>query len=365
MVAVMRSVRGALGCAWLVLLLALTVAFPAQAQDVASEPAQGAVTTPVHPGVVVVLAGGGAKGFAHLAVLRRLERDQVPIARIVGTSMGAVIGGLYAAGLKTDDIEQVIGALDPARVALDQLDRSELPPQVRAYQQQFPISFEFGLRNDGAIAFARGASDGQRFVALLQQLLAHVPGTVDFNTLKIPFRAIATRYVDGEAKVFDHGSLVLAIRASMAAPGVFAPVEIDGVTYVDGGLVANLPVEVALSEGASTLVVSALNQQPDDAAPPSADNALVIANQMISILIRQNERRNLKLLRPQDVLIQPDLRGVQFADFKRAGEITAKGDAAVDAAAASWGSICAWARVPSWRCGCAKRCRAAGRGRAV
>lgn len=292
----------------------------------------GLIVAPVHaapdrPGVVVVLAGGGAKGFAHLAVLRRLERDKVPIARIVGTSMGAVIGGLYASGLDTDEIERVIGSLDPARVALDQIDRLELPLRAREYQRQYPIDLEFGLQG-GQLSFARGLSDGQRFLALLQQLTAHVPAQVDFDALRIPFRAVATRYRDGQSKVFRSGSLHLAIRASMAAPGVFAPVEVEGETYVDGGLVANLPVEVALQEGAQRIVASYLGQTPDNLQPETA-NALVVANQMLNILIRQNEQRNLALLREQDLLVQPELRNVGFADFKRAADIVALGERAV------------------------------------
>lgn len=281
------------------------------------------------PKVVVVLAGGGAKGFAHLAVLRQLERDQVPIARIVGTSMGAVIGGLYAAGLDTDQIEEVIGNLDPAKVALDQINRLELPNRTREYQQQFPIEFEFGIK-DGGLSFARGVSDGQRFLALLQQLLAHVPPSVEFDQLKIPFRAVATRYRDGAMKVFDRGALDMAIRASMAAPGVFAPVEIDGDVYVDGGLVANLPVEVALQGGADVIVASYLGAN-DGAKYNEPTHALSVANHMITILIRQNEGRNLALLRPQDLLISPQLSDVGFADFGRAKEVIARGDAAIDA----------------------------------
>lgn len=314
--------RSVMGWKWLAswglplcLLLGLTAA-PVQA---ASD----------RPGVVVVLAGGGAKGFAHLAVLRRLERDQVPIARIVGTSMGAVIGGLYASGLSTDEIERVIGSLDPARVALDQIDRQELPLRAREYQRQYPIDLEFGLQG-GQLSFARGLSDGQRFLALLQQLTAHVPAQVDFDALRIPFRAVATRYRDGQPKVFRSGSLHLAIRASMAAPGVFAPVEVADETYVDGGLVANLPVEVALQEGAQHIVASYLGQTPDNLQPETA-NALVVANQMLNILIRQNEQRNLALLREQDLLVQPDLRNVGFADFKRAADIVALGEQAVQA----------------------------------
>ena len=293
------------------------VALPAWAQS------------PPAPKVVVVLAGGGAKGFAHLAVLRQLEKDQVPIARIVGTSMGAVIGGLYAAGLDTRQIEEVIGSLDPAKVALDQLNRLELPNRTREYQQQYPIEFEFGLK-DGGLSFARGVSDGQRFLALLQQLLAHVPPSVSFDQLKIPFRAVATRYRDGATQVFDKGGLDLAIRASMAAPGVFAPVEINGEVYVDGGLVANLPVEVALQEGADVVVASFLGAD-EGAKDPEPGHALAVANHMITLLIRQNERRNLALLRPTDVLVSPALSDVGFAEFGRAPEVIARGESAIAA----------------------------------
>ena len=302
-------------CAWW--------ALGVQAQALPAAPA----AHDTRPGVVVVLAGGGAKGFAHLAVLRRLERDGVKIARLVGTSMGAVIGGLYASGLSTDEIERVVGNLDPAKVALDQIDRQELPLRTREYQRQYPIEMEFGLKA-GQLSFARGVSDGQRFLALLQELTAHVPPNVNFDELRIPFRAVATRYRDGEATVFRSGSLHLAIRASMAAPGVFAPVEVDGETYVDGGLVANLPVDVALQEGADVVVASYLGQAPDN-TDASSGNALVIANQMLNILIRQNEKRNLALLRAQDVLVQPQLKDVGFTDFRRAPDIVAMGEQAV------------------------------------
>lgn len=280
------------------------------------------------PQVVVVLAGGGAKGFAHLAVLRRLERDHVRIARIVGTSMGAVIGGLYASGMSADEIESVVGGLDPGRVALDQLDRQELPLRTRNYQKQYPIDFEFGVQN-GQLSFARGLSDGQRFLELLQRLTHNVPPSVRFDDLKIPFRAVATRYRDGEPAVFSKGSLALAIRASMAAPAVFSPVEIDGESYVDGGLVANVPIEIALREGADTLVVSYLGQEDPLPDGQGAGNAMTVANRMLDILIRQNERRNLALLRPQDILVQPELPHIGFTDFGRAAEISALGDQAV------------------------------------
>jgi NTE family protein len=289
---------------------------------------ESSAALPATPSVVVVLAGGGAKGFAHLAVLRQLERDHIPIARIVGTSMGAVVGGLYASGMSTDDIERMVGGLDPSKVALDQLNRLELPSRTRAYQQKYPVELEFGIK-DGGVSFARGVSDGQRFLALLQALTVHVPPHVNFNDLKIPFRAVATRYRDGEMKVFDQGALHLAIRASMAAPAVFAPVEVDGETYVDGGLVANLPIEVALREGADVIIASFLGAAGDEEKTEEASHALVVANRMLSILIRQNEKRNLALLRPRDVLVQPSVQDIGFADFNRAPEIVQRGQQAV------------------------------------
>ena len=292
------------------------------------------------PTVVVVLAGGGAKGFAHLSVLRRLEKDGIQISRIVGTSMGAVIGGLYAAGMSTDDIEDVVGGLDPSKVALDQLNRLELPPRTRAYQRQYPIDLEFGVKQ-GGLSFARGMSDGQRFLGLLQHLTTHIPSAVDFNDLKIPFRAVATRFRDGETQVFDRGALHLAIRASMAAPAVFAPVEIDGESYVDGGLVANLPIEVALKEGADVIIASYLGQQEDDGQSAQSSNALTVANRMLDILIRQNEKRNLALLREGDILVTPHLKDVGFSDFNRAAEIITRGNQAVQEVQGRWQAMSA------------------------
>lgn len=306
-------------CFALLLTLLLTAAHAAAQQPPAPLPA---------PKVVVVLAGGGAKGFAHLAVLRRLELDGVKISKLVGTSMGAVIGGLYASGMSIDAIEKVIGNLDPAGVALDQVDRKDLSNRVRAYQQKYPIGIEFGLK-DGGLTFARGVSDGQRFLTLLQELTSNVAPDGDFDDLKIPFRAVATRYRDGEMKVFDNGPLHLAIRASMAAPGVFAPVEIDGETYVDGGLVSNVPVDVALREGADVIVASYLGIKEPSDLRLSGDNALTVANRMLDLLISQNERRNLALLRPQDILVNPQLTTIAFTDFGRSRQIIAVGEKAV------------------------------------
>ena len=310
---------------YLLALLACSVGAPASAQVAASSTPY---TPSSPPRVTVVLAGGGAKGYAHLALLRRLEQDHVPISKIIGTSMGAVIGSLYASGMSTDRIEKVIASLDPGRVALDQLDRSELPQRTRDYQQRYPIELELGVKN-GQLSFARGVSDGQRFLSLMQELTANVPPNSSFDNLPIPFRAIATRYRDGELVSFDHGTLALAVRASMAAPGVFAPVEVEGETYVDGGLVANLAVEEALREGADIIVASYLGDTDRVGDTLTAGNALSVATRMLDILMRQNERRNIAMLRPQDILVRPQLQDYSFGSFDQPDAIIQAGQDAV------------------------------------
>jgi NTE family protein len=309
-------------------LLAAALIPPAAAQTAFPQTAPPAPVLRSVPRVTVVLAGGGAKGFAHLALLRRLEQDHVQIAKIIGTSMGAVIGSLYASGMSTQQIEKIIGSLDPGRVALDQLDRTELPHRSREYQQRYPVDLELGVKN-GALTFARGVSDGQRFLSLMQELTANVAPNTSFDALKIPFRAVATRYRDGELVSFDKGSLALVVRASMAAPGVFAPVEIEGETYVDGGLVANLPVEVALREGADIIVASYLGDTDKIGESLDAGNALSVANRMLEILMRQNERRNIALLRPQDILVRPQLQNFSSGSFSQPAEIIKAGQQAV------------------------------------
>ena len=279
-------------------------------------------------GVVLVLAGGGAKGFAHLAVMQRLEQDNIPIKKIIGTSMGSVIGGLYASGLTVEQIKIIIQQVDPTSVALDQVSRKELPNRVKEYQQLYPIGLELGIKNNG-IAASSGLSDGQRFLALLQREMAFVPANINFDQLKIPFRAVATRLRDGEMTVFKSGNLPYAIRASMAAPGVFSPFDIDGETYVDGGLVANIAVEVAKTENPNDIVIASYLGDKDLSQKVVINSPLQAASQMLDILMHQNEVRNLKMLSSNDILITPKVQDIVFTDFNRADEVINRGRAAV------------------------------------
>ena len=280
-------------------------------------------------GVIVVLSGGGAKGFAHLAVLQRLEQDHVPIKKIIGTSIGAVIGGLYSGGLTVDEIMNVIKKVDPTTIALDQVARENQENSVKEYQERYPISAEFGVK-DGKFSTSRGLSDGQYFLALLQSELSSIPAKINFDELKIPFRAIATRLRDGESTVFQEGNLPYAIRASMAAPPVFTPFEIDGESYIDGGLVSNVAIEIAKQENPDDIIVASFLGSRDLSKQVTINSPLDTTQQMLAILVHQNEVRSLKKLSNSDILITPNLKDIQFTDFNRANEVFQRGKESID-----------------------------------
>ncbi len=288
--------------------------------------------TPAHPPkVCVVLSGGGARGFAHIGVLRYLEQHHIPIDCIAGTSMGAVIGGLYASGLSADEIERRVNAINLGDVALDIVDRRKLAQTLREDDENYPISGTFGLSKNG-VTLPLGAIQANQFMQLLHNWTAHVPPNINFDKLPIPFRAIATDLETGNMVVFDRGPLHLAIRASMAAPGVFAPIDLDGHLLSDGGLVRNLPVDVARSMGAD--VVIAVNIGTPLLPRDDLKGIFNISKQMINILTEQNVNEQKKSLGPHDVLINPDLGDIGFMDFPRASEAANIGQKAAEEVAA-------------------------------
>ncbi|MBX9870149.1 MAG: patatin-like phospholipase family protein, partial [Burkholderiaceae bacterium] len=178
------------------------------------------------PKICLVLSGGGARGFAHIGVLKQLEAMRIPIDCIAGTSMGAVVGGLYASGLSANEIEQRLVKLKLNDIALDRVERRILPHALREEDKQYPLGATMGLSAKG-VRLPTGAVQATQFLELLHNWTAHLKSDIAFDDLPIPFRAVATNLESGKMVVFDKGPLHLAIRASMAAPGVFAPVEID------------------------------------------------------------------------------------------------------------------------------------------
>ena len=195
-------------------------------------------TSAGRPKVGLVLGGGGALGISHIGVLKVLEEERVPIDYIAGTSMGAVIGGLYASGLSPDEIEAFLNGLDWNDVLTDATPRRELFFRRKFEDQRYLI--EVGVGRKG-IKMGSGMVAGQKFNNLLQLEVQRSANVSDFDHLPVPFRAVATDLVASKPYVMDSGNLATAMRASMAVPGAFTSVEIDGHLLVDGGIVNNLP----------------------------------------------------------------------------------------------------------------------------
>lgn len=304
-------------------LFLLTLGAAALAQESTQCPEPTAIE---NPRVGLVLGGGGARGAAHIGVLKELERMRIPIHAVAGTSMGAIVGGLYASGMTSTELEQLIESLDWDDAFQDGNSRQNKSFRRKQDDSAFPIQFELGVK-DGDLHLPRGLIQGQKLQLILNEQLLPVSGIDNFDDLPTPFRAVASDIETGEEYVMGKGDLAVAIRASMSAPGVFAPVKFDGRTLVDGGLVGNVPVEVARLMGVDVII--AVDVEFPLYKPEELQSALAITEQMLTILIRKETRRRLELLCPQDVLIRPKLGNFASTNFDQIADTIAPGVAAV------------------------------------
>ncbi len=265
------------------------------------------------PRTGLVLSGGAARGLAHIGVLKALEEQDVRIDAIAGTSMGAVIGGLYASGYTVAELEQLARTLDWQQVLSDDPPRADVPFRRKQDDRDFLVKRKLSFRDDGSLGLPLGVIQGQNLALLLERLLVHVSDTRDFDRLPIPFRAVATDIANDAKVVFRSGHLPQAIRASMSIPAVFAPVEVDGRLLVDGGMVDNIPMDVARQMGVDRLIVV------DIGTPLMARDQLLtvvdVLNQTTTMMTRRNSEAQLATLRPEDVLIQPPLAAYGSTDF--------------------------------------------------
>ena len=281
------------------------------------------VSVATHPKTCLVLSGGGARGFTHVGVIKVLERLRIPIDCVVGTSMGSIVGGLYASGMSGTDIEKAFLNTDWSALGSEKVDRSQLGVTRRADDYAFPIGLEMGFSADG-VSLPSGVVSGGKFEQLLQTLTAHVPESIHFDVLPLPFRTVATDLESGQEVVIQEGNLYEAIRASMSVPGLFSPIELNGRLMADGGLVKNLPVDVARRMGAQRII--AVNIGTPLTPRKELRSLLSVSQQMINILTEQNVTAQKALLGPQDVLISPDLAGFSFLDFARVSEVVRIGE---------------------------------------
>ena len=277
---------------------------------------------PPRPRVCLALAGGGALGLAHVGVLRALEEMRVPIDCIAGTSMGAIVGGLYAAGYSPAELEELALTLDWSGFVRDAPERRHLPYRRKIDDQLYLTRWEFGVSKSG-LELPAGLVGGHRLGVELRLLGLRAIGVESFDDLPIPFRAVAADATDGETVVLDRGNLASALRASMAVPGLFAPVERDGRLLVDGGVVANVPVDAALAMGAEVVIAVDLGRPLAERDRPKSITGVV--SQSLDAL---RQRESARALAKADLVVRPDLEDWSLLDFHAAGELLERGAAA-------------------------------------
>ena len=281
----------------------------------AASAAEGAIEQPTpRPRIGLVLGGGGAKGAAHVGVLRVLDEMRIPVDCIIGTSMGALVGGTYASGMSAAELEQAIRAISWRDAIGSRSLRTHLPMRRKLVGGTYSNSLEFGAR-DGRLIAPSGLISSQNVDLTIQYLVGRSRGVAEFSQLPIPFRAVATDMQTGEMVVLDRGDLALAMRASMAVPGVFSPVNIGGRILGDGGLTRNVPVDIARQTCADVVIAVAVPNPVPTAA--ELRSPLTLVARTLDVLIGANERQQLDTLGPADVKIVIDMGDIGSASFDR------------------------------------------------
>lgn len=266
------------------------------------------------PKIGLALSGGGARGAAHVGVIRELEKLQIPIDYIAGTSMGAVVGGLYASGMSSDEIEQQLKSIDWGAVFNDKPTRVELSQRRKTDDLLYLIKGKVGVSEKG-VSIPNAAVQGQKFDLILKKLTLPVTGIDNFDDLPIPYRAVAMDIVTGEEVVIASGDLSIAMHASMAIPAAFAPIELNGQLLVDGGSANNLPISVVRDMGAD--IVIAIDISTPLLKKDELGRALAVIDQLAGLLTSRNVAAQVKTLTKKDVLIVPELGDVSTMSFDK------------------------------------------------
>ena len=280
------------------------------------------------PVIGLVLSGGGARGIAHVGVLEALERERVPVDIVVGTSMGAIVGGLYASGITPLELEEWLDEVDWGDIFQDDPLYPELTQRRKRLAREFPVDLELGLGRDG-LEVPSGLISGQKLNRELRRLTFPVATIEHFDSLPIPFRAVATDLASGEPLILSGGDLVGALRSSMSVPGVFTPYRYGEYLLADGGLRRNVPVELARQMGADIVIVVDVGTPLDSIG--GLRSVIDLTDQMTRIATRVGSIEELASLGERDILIRPDLSRVSAMDFDRAFDAVTAGFAAADA----------------------------------
>lgn len=308
----------------------VATASPTGATPAATAPPAVAAVTPKRPRIGLALSGGGARGIAHVGVIKVLEEMRIPISCVTGTSMGSIVGGTFAAGRTPAEMEELVLAADWEDIFRDRPPREEIAVQRKLDDYKTLFAPEFGVK-DGSLTLPKGAIAGVAIETLLRSLTSPAFGITNFNKLPIPFRAVATDIETGDAVVLNHGSLAQAMRASMSIPAAISPVEIDGKLLVDGMIADNLPINVARKLCGDVIIAVNIGTPPMKRG--EITSALSVVAQMLNFLGMENVDKQLKSLGPDDVLIAPDLGDISTAKFDRSKDAIRIGEEATRAMA--------------------------------
>jgi len=286
----------------------------AQETSFAAKPA-----VPAHrPRVGLALSGGGALGLAEIGVIQWMEENHIPVDRIAGTSMGSIIGAMYATGMSPAEIQEFAEKIDWDEAFLPEPIYTQLSYRRKQDRRDFLINAPLGLKH--GLNGPNGYNSGQGVGLLLDRIAFPESGVASFDDLPIPFRCVATDMLSGEGVVLRDGSLAQAVRASMAIPGVFTPVEINGRVLADGGMIQNIPVETVLAMNADAVVAVELQLPPGDRE--ELDTLTGVLSRAVDVMITQNEHRSLALAK---VTVRIGMNGFSATDYSRVAELVALG----------------------------------------
>ncbi|WP_371133715.1 patatin-like phospholipase family protein [Vibrio japonicus] len=304
--------------AWIVLVSSISFVQSAYANAL-SEPKEKEAQ---RKKIAVVFAGGGAKGAAHIGVLKALEELRVPVDYITGTSMGAYVGGLYATGMSSDEIETLVGTVDWNSGYRDRVNRSQRRARDKEYEDRYQLTTDLGLRW-GEVRGSRGLVQGQGMLRILRETTGNLPPFSSFDDLAIPYRSVATNIIDLQPVVIGDGYLVDAMMASMSVPGALPPYQINGQMLVDGGVTNNMPVDVARDLGADAVIAVDISTQYK--SEEDFTTLITIADQISNYLVRSTTQRQAITLTEYDVLLSPEVGDMETTEFDRMPEALMKG----------------------------------------
>jgi NTE family protein len=262
------------------------------------------------PKIGLVLEGGGALGLAHVGVIQWLEENHVPVDYVAGTSIGGLIGGLYASGKSPEELKQLVTGVDWDEVLRDEVQYQDLSFRRKEDHRDYPNSLEFGLKN--GVRFPSGFNAGYRVGLILNRELLPYSNLKNFDQLPIPFRCVAVDMVARREHVFKDGSLTQALRSTMSIPAIFSPVRESDQVYVDGGLLNNLPVDVARQMGADLVLAVHLQTRSLDAKEPLSSFGVMA--EAVSVVVAANELRSMERA---DVVITVDSHHYTSGDYDR------------------------------------------------